>query len=108
MSITNDQTIKSTDNQSNDSRPPLYRIVCHADPRVRNLVQTLNIAHVIHKHIGFPVEQAFSLAGNATARGRITIKDSLTKEVGETIMADINECGVVNSSNPFSFKLERA
>jgi ATP-dependent Clp protease adapter protein ClpS len=100
-------TIKSTDDQSNDQKPPMYAIVCHADTSRFSLITAVGIVHVMHHHIGLPTVEAEAITQAAMRTGRAVVKSGLTKEVGETIMADIKSCGFVQSNKSFDFKLEQ-
>jgi hypothetical protein len=100
-------TIKSTDDQQKDAKPPMFCIVAHANTAAFSMEQTFMIAHVM-LHVGVSGRDAMVLALKAQLCGRLVVKSGLTKEVGETIMDEVNDCGVFKDQDSFNFKLEQA
>jgi ATP-dependent Clp protease adapter protein ClpS len=101
--------VRQRQNQEHDAPklPQQYVIILHVNPDTKNMMIVLAITHVLVDHLGFPRSDVLPIVMAALRSGRRVVK-SVTKDVGETMMDQIHECGVAANSSDYKFSLEPA
>lgn len=92
-------------NRQEYRKPPQYVLVLHLNPTAYNLALHVEVQHVLEVHLGLgaaDVEKAIKGAANS---GMSVIKP-VTKDIGESLMQQVNRCLVVQSSRNFKVALE--
>lgn len=98
--------VKQNQREEQRQAPPQFAIVAHATPAAtRSLVASLSFLHVLVGHLSVPKAEAHQVLMTAASKGRAVVKP-VTKDVGETLLADLNECPM-SQSDDFQFTLEQ-
>lgn len=99
---------KARSPQDVETPPPgLYNLVCVAElGNQGNLVALHAVAHVLENHAGLTARHSAIYSVIVLMKGRQTVREGLTKEVGDTIVRACNRCHVRSQFNSFNFLLE--
>lgn len=91
-----------------DSKPPpQYVIMLHANPRSTGLPVLFAITHILVDHLGLSRNDAASIMRNALRNGRHVVK-TVSKDLGETLIGQVNKCDLARTSSDYKFSLELA
>lgn len=105
------RTVEHTERQSQDKEPAKYVLVLSVSSTtslISYFSMTAVIGHALVAHCNLSQVRARAIAYRAQVKGRVVIR-VLTKEIGETMISDIERCGTVRSfDGPFRFTLEEA
>lgn len=102
-----DDIVKDTFKQPVHVEPPKYVILLTVSP-VFSLTLIFVLGHILVAHCGLSQEQAMSGAIRAMRTGRLVVRPC-TKEIGETILNEIEMCDTYQScAITFNFSLEEA
>lgn len=103
--ITIDNPVKNNQDQMKNHPPAQYALVLHMNT-AGTFLTAASALHVIRDHLGLNNTESIKVVAEALRIGKAVVKP-VTKDVGETLLADLNNCSIVALSNDFKISLEQ-
>lgn len=87
--------------------PPKYVLMLHISASAKQMTIYV-VAHVLHDHLHLPEAEAIQILRKALRDGGKAVIKPVTKDIGESFLADINSCPVHSEmSTEFKITLEQ-
>lgn len=88
--------------------PPKHALVAHAMPNVPGFIIKLQLLHLLLDHCGISnTAEAMALCNRTIANGKTVVRLG-TRDLVETLLSEVNKCGIMDNNNDIRFTTEEA